>query len=111
MGQGSENADAYPRRPRRDFPQSRFLVRQIPACVIACENVETAVVDLGAFFHFLYPGSINNSPTYSDRSLQGACRGPEGDLVLTDGGNWRSDGDWGIIVNAKRYRVSHRLED
>ena len=59
----------------------------------------------GAFFHFLYLGSIDNNPTYSDRSLQGAWRGREGELVLADGGNWSRDGDWGIIVNAKRYRV------
>lgn len=72
--------------------------RLIPALVT------TSLMVAGFFFHFAYLANMDLNPTFDEQSLKGTWKGREGQLVLAEGG-WSRDGDWGLIVDSKRYRV------
>ena len=86
---------AWRQSARRQVGPQRF----IPALVT------TSLMVAGFFFHFVYLSNMDLNPSYDEHSLKGIWKGREGELVLADGGSWSRDGDLGLIVKSKRYRV------
>lgn len=81
----------------RQFLRSTASPRRLLPAIAA-----SALLVAGVFFHFVYIASMDINPVYDEQSLRGIWKGRDGELVLAD---WTRDGDWGLIVNGRRYRV------
>ena len=84
----------------RPFSRSQASPKRLILAVLT-----TSLMVAGFSFHFVYLANMDLNPSYDEHSLKGIWKGREGELVLADGGSWSRDGDWGLIVKSKRYRV------
>lgn len=58
-----------------------------------------------ACFHFWFVSNIESNPIVDDQALLGTWRGHDGELVLSEQGDWRRSGDFIVLIRGSRYRL------